>query len=98
MDKSEHFKQVRGTHKLESTDRCTSQEMERIQVSKEHLPTGECRQVDKLGHGKNQSEQEHSHPGEHRQTDTSGHRKERARGTHLLESIDRWTSQDKEII
>jgi len=48
--------QARGTHQLESADRWTSQEsqdMERIQPSKGHSPTGECRQMDKSGHGKN---------------------------------------------
>src|SRR6266850_805142 len=52
--------QARGTHKLESTDGETIQEMERIQPSKGHSPTGECRQMDKSGvsgHGKNTTKQ-----------------------------------------
>jgi len=39
--------QVRGTHKLESTNRWASQDMEGIQVSKGHSQTGEHRQMDK---------------------------------------------------
>src|SRR6266850_417191 len=94
--------------------------MERIRPREGHSPTGECRQMDKSGHGKNLTEG-HSRPGECRQTDKSGHRKNstergaltswraqmdgrvrtrkesnRARGTHILESADRQTSQAME--
>src|SRR6266850_484063 len=50
------YKRARGTHFLESADGRTSQDMEGIQVSKGHSPTGERRQTDKSGHRRNPSE------------------------------------------
>src|SRR6266850_2260378 len=50
-------KQVRGTYSLESIDRQTSQNTERIQANKGHSQTGEHRWTDKSGHGKNLSKQ-----------------------------------------
>jgi hypothetical protein len=41
------YEQARGTHKLKSTDRWISQNMEGIQVSKGHSQTEEHRQTDR---------------------------------------------------
>src|SRR6266850_783330 len=51
------FEQERNTHSLKSVDRQTSQDMERIQASEGHSPTGEQRWTDKSEHGKNPTEQ-----------------------------------------
>src|SRR6266850_2096719 len=48
--------QARGTHFLESADGWTSQDMEGIRASEGHSRTGERRQTDKSGHGRNPSE------------------------------------------
>src|SRR6266850_173067 len=50
------YKQVRGTHFLESADGWTSQDMEGIRASEGHSLPGECRWMDKSGHGRNPSE------------------------------------------
>ena len=41
---------ARGTHRLESPDRETSQDTERLQASKGHSPSGEPRQRAKSRH------------------------------------------------
>src|SRR6267142_2058357 len=66
---------ARGTHQLESADRWTSQDTERIRPSKGHSQTGERRQPDKSGHGRIRPSEEHSRTGECRWMDKSGHRK-----------------------
>ena len=43
---------ARGTHFLEILDRETSQDMEKMQVSKGHPHPGAPRQRDKSGHGR----------------------------------------------
>src|SRR6267142_2415250 len=67
--------QARGTQKLKSADRQTSQDMKRIQLSEGHSQTGEHRQTDKSGHRKNLTKQGHSPTGECRRMDKSGQRK-----------------------
>src|SRR6266850_497712 len=47
---------ARGTHRLESADGRTSQDMERIRPSEGHSQTGERRRTDKSGHGKKLNE------------------------------------------
>src|SRR6266850_45692 len=93
-------KQARGTHFLKSTDQQTSQDMKRIQANEGHSLPGERRWMDKLEHRKNLSNcraltnwrvQTH---GQVRTWKGS----EQARGTHQLESMGGWTSQDMERI
>jgi len=57
VDKLGHKKNPskQGTYFLESTNKWTSQDMEKIQVSKGHSQTKEHRWIDKLRHGKNSS-------------------------------------------
>src|SRR6266850_2253219 len=89
--------QPRGTHFLESTDGWTSQDTERFQVTKGHSPTGEHRQTDKLGHGMNPSDQgalTNWRAQTDRQVRTQKESKQ-LRGTHILESADGQTSQDR---
>ena len=88
----------RGTHKLESADRWTSQDTERNRATEGHSLPGECRSMDKSGHGKEQSDRgaltawRVQIDGQVRTLKGT----ERPRGTHKLESADRWTSQDTE--
>src|SRR6267142_740092 len=88
--------QVRGTHFLESTDGQTSQNMKRIQPSEGHSLPGEHRQTDKSRQGKNLTElgaltNWRAQMGrQFRRWKESN----QARGTHQLESADRWTSQE----
>jgi len=51
------YKLARGTHQLESPDRETGQDMERMQASKGHSHPGEPRWRDKSGHRKHASQQ-----------------------------------------
>src|SRR6267142_726512 len=91
---------ARGTHQLESADRQTSQDTERIRPSEGHSHPGERRWTDKSGHGKNLTERG-ALTNWRAQTDGQVRtRKEsdRARGTHRLESADGQTSQDTERI
>jgi hypothetical protein len=94
------FEQAKGTHVLESADRGTSEDTERIQASEGHSRTGERRPRHKSGHGMNPSERgaptdwRAQTKGQVRTRDES----ERARGTHFLESADRETNQDMERI
>ena len=46
------------THKLVTTEEGTSQDMERKQPSKRHLPSGDHRGRDKLGHRKKAAKRE----------------------------------------
>src|SRR6267142_290652 len=72
--------------------------MEKIQLSKGHSQAGECRWMDKSGHGKNPTEQG-ALTNWRAQTDRQFRTQEesnQARGTHRLESADEWTSQDTE--
>jgi hypothetical protein len=85
------FKQATGTHGLESADQGTSQDMGRVRASDGHSLSGERRQRDKLGHGKNPSEWV---PLTIWRAQTEGQVKtqkesEQARGTYPLESADR---------
>src|SRR6266850_1096516 len=74
--------------------------MERIQPSEGHSPTGEHRQTDKSGHGKNLTKQgaltlwRVQMDGQVRTWKES----DQSRGTHILKSADRQTSQDMERI
>jgi hypothetical protein len=92
----EEFKQATGTHGLESADQGTSQDMGRVRASDGHSLSGERRQRDKLGHGKNPSEWV---PLTIWRAQTEGQVKtqkesEQARGTYPLESVGRGTNQD----
>ena len=88
----------RGTHKLESADRWASQDTERNRATEGHSRPGECRSMDKSGHRKEQSDRgaltswRVQIDGQVRTQKGT----ERPRGTHILESADRWTSQDTE--
>jgi hypothetical protein len=90
------FEQARGTHLLQSADRGTSQDTERIQASKGHSRTGERRERHKSGHGMNPTERG-AHTYWRAQTEVQVRTRDesdRARGTHVLKSADRETSQD----
>src|SRR6267142_2251043 len=83
--------QTRGTDKLETTHEQTSHNMERIQLSKGHSPTEECRQTDKSGHEKNPTKQG-ALTSWRVQTDgqvRTWNESDQARGTHFLESAER---------
>jgi hypothetical protein len=88
--------QARGTHTLESADRGTSQDTERIRASEGHSLSGERRPRDKSGHGMNPTNRgaltlwRAQTAGQVRTRKES----EQTRGTHILESADRGTSQD----
>ena len=91
---------ARGTHRLESADRRTCQDVERIRASKGHSPTGERGRTDVEKHGKNPSELGAL---TNWRAQTDGHvrtwkESERVRGTCRLESTDGWTYQDLERI
>src|SRR6266850_2109790 len=60
--------QVRDTHQLESTARWTGQDTERIQPSKGHSRTGECRQMESQDMKRIQPSERHSQTGECRWT------------------------------
>src|SRR6267142_1410159 len=94
------YKQVRGTHPLESADGWTSQDMEGIRASEGHSHSGERRRTDKSGHGRNLSKQGALTSWRAQMDGQVRTRKEseQARGTHKLESADRRTSQDTEGI
>ena len=92
--------QAMGTHFLKSTDRQTSQDMERIWASEGYSPTIEYRWVDKLGHKKNTSKQgaltnwRAQMDGQVRTWLES----EQVKDTHFLESTEEWTSKDTKRI
>src|SRR6267142_4938710 len=92
--------QARGTHKLKSADRQTSQDMKRIQLSKGHSQTGECRQTDKSGHRKNLTKQGALTSWGVQMDRQVRTQKEsnQLRGTHRLKSTDGQTSQDMERV
>jgi len=94
------FEQERNTHSLKSVDRQTSQDMERIQASEGHSPTGEQRWTDKSEHGKNPTEQGALTNWRVQMDGQVSTQKEskQVRGTHSLKNADRQTSQDMERI
>src|SRR6266850_679093 len=82
--------QVRGTHKLDSTDGWVSQNVEQ----KGDSQTGSHRWVGKSGCGASKGD---SQNGRHRWVGKSGQgASEIVRGTHKLEGTDGWASQDTE--
>jgi len=98
VDKSGHRKNLteQGALTNWSADRQTSQDMERIRLSKGHSLSGECRWTDKSGCGKNLTKQgaltdwRVQMDGQVRTWKESN----QARGTHSLESAEGQTSQD----
>ena len=94
------YEPERGTYHLESSDRETSQDTERMQASTGHSHPGEPRWRDKSGHGTNAIQQgalTNWRAQMERQVRTWKECKP-AMGTHKLESPDRKTSQDMDRI
>ena len=90
--------QTRNTHKLETTEGGTSQDMERKQPSKGHLLSGDHRGRDKSGYGKKVTKQgaltswRPQREGQVRIWKESN----QMRSTHSLEMTEGGTSQDME--
>jgi hypothetical protein len=58
--------------------------------------SGAYEECDKSEHGKGTSERGHSPPGERKGGTSQDAGRKQARGTHVLESTEGWTSQDME--
>ena len=90
----------RTTHSLETADRGTCQDTERIRQTEAHSQTGDGRQTDLSGHRKNPTDRGPL-TSWRRQTEElvrTPKESDRPRPTHILETADRGTCQDTERI
>ena len=92
--------QPRPTHQLETADRATCQDTERIRPTEAHSHTGDGRQSDLSGHRKNPTNRGPL-TNWRQQTERlvrTPKQSDQPRPTHLLETADRATCQDTETI
>ena len=92
--------QSRPTHILETADKATCQDTERIRPTEAHSQAGDSRQSDLSGHRKNQTDRG-TLTGWRQQTERlvrTPKQSDRPRPTHILETADRAICQDTETI